>query len=283
VKLSSAREKFRVGATEAASFVLSSIDPGATPGMSKAKASKEIEKDRKLVADLQERLYAENERSLLLVLQGMDTSGKDGTITHVIGSMNPQGSRITAFKAPTRTEAAHDFLWRIRKALPPPRYVGVFNRSHYEDVGVVRVHGLVPEKVWRARYGKINTFEKEVAASGTTIVKVFLHISFEEQRRRLSRRLDDGTKRWKFDQADLSEREYWDDYMAAYAEAIERCSTGVAPWFVVPADAKWYRNWAVNRLLIETLEAMDPRYPQPALDIPALKARLERSRRRTSG
>jgi PPK2 family polyphosphate:nucleotide phosphotransferase len=219
-------------------------------------------------------LYSEGRRSLLLVLQGMDTSGKDGTISHVIGSMNPQGCRITAFKIPTAAERAHGFLWRIRKALPAAGQVGVFNRSHYEDVVVVRVHTLVPERTWRARYEVINAFEKKLSDAGTTIVKVFLHISFEEQRRRLLARLDDPTKRWKFDPADLTEREFWDDYQAAYEEAIERCATDVSPWYVIAGDHKWYRNWAIGRLLVETLQEIDPRYPEPELDIAALKARL---------
>jgi polyphosphate kinase 2 (PPK2 family) len=166
-------------------------------------------------------------------------------------------------------------LWRIRRALPPPRYIGVFNRSHYEEVGIVRVHNLAPERVWRGRYAQINNFEKEVSRRGTKIVKVFLHISFEEQARRLLARLDDPKKHWKFDPTDVAERDHWVEYMAAYDEAIARCSTDTAPWFVVPADHKWYRNWSVSRLLIETLNEMDPQYPQQKLDIKALKARIK--------
>ena len=259
-------------------FSLDAIDPGETHGMTKAKAARDLEKEAARLSELQERLYAEGRRSLLLVLQGTDTSGKDGTVSHVIRAMNPQGCRITSFKQPTAEERRHDFLWRIRRALPPPRYLGVFNRSHYEDVGVVRVHNLVPPRVWRARYEKINNFERQATRRGITIVKVFLHISFEEQSRRLLARLDDPTKRWKFERKDVDEREYWSDYIAAYNDAIARCSTKAVPWYVVPADHKWYRNWAVGRLLIETLEDMDPQYPQPKLPIKELKGRI-RSRR----
>jgi PPK2 family polyphosphate:nucleotide phosphotransferase len=259
-------------------FSLDAIDPADTGGMTKVKAARDMEKEAARLGELQERLYAEGKRSLLLVLQGTDTSGKDGTVSHVIRAMNPQGCTITSFKEPTAEEKRHNFLWRIRRALPPPRYVGVFNRSHYEEVGIVRVHNLVPPSVWRTRYETINNFEREVARRGTTIVKVFLHISFEEQSRRLLARLDDPTRHWKFDPKDVAERDYWSEYFAAYNDAIGRCSTNVAPWFVVPADNKWYRNWAVARLLIETLKEMDPQYPQPKLPIKKLKARIRSQR-----
>jgi PPK2 family polyphosphate:nucleotide phosphotransferase len=268
-------ERLRARTLPSGKFVLSAIDPSATPGATKAKAARDLEKDGAKLAELQERLYAEGRRSLLLVLQGTDTSGKDGTISHVIRSMNPQGCAITAFKKPTPEERKHGYLWRIRRALPPPAYVGVFNRSHYEEVGIVRVHNLVPERVWRARYTQINAFEREVARRGTKIVKVFLHISFEEQTRRLLARLDDPKKQWKFQPGDVDERALWDAYMAAYDDAIGRCSTAVAPWHVVPADNKWYRNWAVARLLIESFREMDPQYPQPRFDIKAMKARIK--------
>lgn len=254
---------------------MSAVDPDATPGITKAKATRALPKEAEILGELQERLYAERKRSLLLVLQGTDTSGKDGTVSHVIRAMNPQGCKITSFKQPTPEERKHDFLWRIRKALPPQGYVGVFNRSHYEEVGIVRVHNLVPERVWRARYAQINAFEREIARRGTTILKVLLHISFEEQTRRLLARLDDPKKRWKFQPGDVEERALWDAYMTAYDDAIARCSTSVAPWHVVPADHKWYRNWAVARLLIETLREMDPQYPQPKFDIKRLKARIK--------
>ena len=273
--MKSIRERLVARPAPSGKFTLSTIDPAATPGITKAKAAHAMAKEAEILGELQGRLYAEGKRSVLLVLQGTDTSGKDGTISHVIKAMNPQGCKITAFKQPTPEERKHGFLWRIRKALPPPRYVGVFNRSHYEDVGIVRVHNLVPEHVWRARYAQINAFEREVARRGTTIVKVFLYISFEEQTRRLLARLDNPKKQWKFESADVAERERWDDYVAAYDDAIARCSTNVAPWFVVPADNKWYRNWAVARLLIETLRNMDPQYPEPKLDIKGLKARIK--------
>jgi len=269
------RERLGARPLPSGKFILSAIDPAKTPGTTKAKAARELAKDAAILGELQERLYAEGRRSLLLVLQGTDTSGKDGTISHVIKAMNPQGCKITAFKQPTSEERKHGFLWRVRKALPPPRYIGVFNRSHYEDVGIVRVHNLVPERVWHARYAQINDFEREVTRRGTTIVKVFLHVSFEEQTRRLLARLDDPKKRWKFQPGDVEERALWDAYIAAYDDAIARCSTSVAPWHVVPADHKWYRNWAVARLLIETLGEMDPQYPKPKLDIRTLKARIK--------
>ena len=234
--------------------------------------------DQEKLRQLQERLYAEGKRSLLLVLQGMDTSGKDGTIIHVIGAVDPQGVKITGFKAPTAEERRHDYLWRIRNALPAVREIGIFNRSHYEDVLIVRVKNLVPESVWSKRYNEINRFEREVITSGTTIVKVCLHISFDEQRERLLARLLDPTKRWKFKPSDLEERGRWSDYQVAYDAALFRCSTPNAPWYVVPANKKWYRNWAITRILIETLEEMDPRYPEPDLDIPALTERLTSSK-----
>jgi len=235
--------------------------------------------DQEKLMQLQERLYAEGTRSVLLVLQGMDTSGKDGTISHVIGAVNPQGVRITGFKAPTAEELSHDFLWRIRKALPLPREIGIFNRSHYEDVLIVRVKDLVPEAVWSKRYNEINRFEREVTRSGTTIVKICLYISFDEQRKRLITRLMDPTKRWKFNPRDLEERARWADYQVAYDAALFRCSTATAPWYVVPANKKWYRNWAITRILIETLTELDPQYPESDLDVPALMERLASSTR----
>lgn len=256
------------------SFSLAGIDPRSTPGANRSAADRAAAGDAETLRGLQERLYAEGSRALLVVLQGTDTSGKDGTITHVIGAVNPQGVRITGFKVPTAVERRHDFLWRIRAALPPPRMIGIFNRSHYEDVLIVRVRNLVPRTVWSKRYAAIDRFEREVTASGTTIVKICLHISFEEQRARLLARLADPTKRWKFDPADLDERDRWSAYQAAYDAALRRCNTAASPWYVVPADRKWYRNWAVGRILRETLEEMDPRYPAPDLDLRALRARL---------
>jgi PPK2 family polyphosphate:nucleotide phosphotransferase len=225
-----------------------------------------------------ERLFAEGRtggtRSVLLVLQGMDTSGKGGTIRHVVGAVDPQGVHITAFKAPTPEERAHDFLWRIRRRLPGPGMLGAFDRSHYEDVVVVRVHELVPRRIWSRRYATINRFEEQVLAGGTRIVKCFLHISPEESRRRLLARLQDPTKRWKFNPADIDERRLWNDYMVAYGDALERCNTEAAPWHVVPADRKWYRNWAITNLLIEELEAMRVEWPEPPFDVEQQLRRL---------
>jgi PPK2 family polyphosphate:nucleotide phosphotransferase len=249
-------------------------DPDGTPGMNEAKGRRQLAADQPTLFELQDRLFAEGTRSLLLVLQGMDTSGKGGTLEHVVGAMGPQGCRIVSFKAPTPEELRHHYLWRIRRAVPPAGLVGVFDRSHYEDVLVVRVHDLVPEAVWSKRYDELNRFEARVAASGTTIVKAMLHISFDEQRERLLARLDDPDKHWKFRERDIDERGRWADYQAAYEDALTRCSTAVAPWYVIPADHKWYRNWAISRILVETLEEMDPRYPRPKLDVPRLRARL---------
>ena len=257
-------------------FRLAEVDPDSTPGLKKPKrAVKDLKKHKAQLFELQERLYAEHKRSLLLVLQGMDTSGKDGTITHVIGNMNPQSVQITPFKQPTPEEKRHGFLWRIRRRLPEAGDVGIFNRSHYEDVLIVRVHDLAPLNVIERRYDLINRFEKQVTNSRTRIVKICLHISYDEQRKRMIERLKDPDKQWKFSEHDIDERAYWDDYQSAYSIAITRCSTNYAPWYVVPANDKDYRNWAVARILIETLEEMNPQYPHPKLDIPRLLKRLQ--------
>ncbi len=230
--------------------------------------------DGEQLAALQERLFAEDKRTVLLVLQGIDTSGKDGTIKHVIGDVNPLGCKITSFKKPTAEEAKHHFLWRIRRALPEPGQLGVFGRSHYEDVIVPRIHGGLTDREIDKRYADIAKFEADLAGGSTTIVKCFLHISFDEQRERLLARLDDPTKRWKFNPADIDERELWKQYQETFREVLRRSNYDVAPWYVIPADRKWYRNWAVGRILLETLTELDPQYPQPDLDIPALKSRL---------
>ena len=257
-------------------FRLAEVDPDSTPGLKKPKrAVKDLKKHKAQLFGLQERLYAEHKRSLLLVLQGMDTSGKDGTITHVIGNMNPQSVQITPFKQPTPEEKRHGFLWRIRRRLPEAGDVGIFNRSHYEDVLIVRVHDLAPLNVIERRYDLINRFEKQVTNSRTKIVKICLHISYDEQRKRMIERLKDPDKQWKFSEHDIDERAYWDDYQSAYSIAITRCSTNYAPWYVVPANDKDYRNWAVARILIETLEEMNPKYPHPTLDVPRLLKRLQ--------
>ena len=257
-------------------FRLAEIDPASTPGLRgkhKKKALK-LGKNAERLFELQERLYAEHKRSLLVVLQAMDTGGKDGTVTHVIGHMNPEAVNVTPFKAPTPEEKRHGFLWRIRKKLPEPGFIEIFNRSHYEDVLVARVHGLAKPDVIERRYGQINDFEKKLVRSGTKIVKLMLHISYEEQRRRLLDRLHDPDKHWKFSEHDIDERAYWDDYQSAYGIAISRCSTAWAPWYVIPADDKDYRNWAVAEILVETFEEMDPRYPRPKLDLKRLERRL---------
>ncbi|MDQ7013347.1 MAG: polyphosphate kinase 2 family protein [Planctomycetota bacterium] len=251
---------------------LGAIDPGRTPGLSgskeKERASAEAMHAENVVAmrDLQYRLWAEGGRSVLVVLQGMDTAGKDGTIRHVFGALNPQGVRVEGFKQPTSEELAHDYLWRIHRKTPGAGRIVVFNRSHYEDVLVVRVHGLVPEAVWQRRYEEINAFERLLAGSGTTILKVFLHISKDEQKERLQARLDDPAKRWKFSAGDLAERKRWGEYQQAYTEALSRCSTEHAPWFVVPADRKWYRNWAVSSIVRRALEQLDPQPPEAEFD-----------------
>jgi PPK2 family polyphosphate:nucleotide phosphotransferase len=255
-------------------------DTRATPGMDggKAAARTQLAALGSRLSDLQERLYAEGTtggtRSLLLVLQGMDTSGKGGTVRHVIGQVDPQGCSIAAFKAPTREELAHDFLWRIRRRLPPPGKLGVFDRSHYEDVLVVRVHNLVPKATWSRRYGTINRFEARLVERDMRVVKVFLHISKEEQRRRLLARLDDPTKHWKFNPGDIDERAWWEDYRDAYQAALQECNTDVAPWYIVPADRKWYRNWAVAKLLVEQLEDMKLDWPKADFDVEEQRARL---------
>ncbi len=257
-------------------FRMADVNPESTPGLKSRKhLARDRDKDRLTLFNLQERMFAEHKRSLLLVLQGMDTSGKDGTITHVIGGLNPQGVWITPFKAPTPEERRHSFLWRIRKRLPDQGQVGIFNRSHYEDVLIARVHDLAKPAVIERRYALINRFERDLVRRGTTVVKVCLHISYDEQRRRLMDRLRDPDKNWKFNVNDVDERAYWDDYMSAYSLAITNCSMPLAPWYVIPANDKDYRNWAVTKILIETLEEMDPQYPHPKLDIPRLMKRLK--------
>ncbi len=244
------------------------LDPAATPGAkSKAQAFKDIAALAPELAELQEKLFANgklgSKRRVLLVLQGMDASGKDGTLKHVVGLMNPAGCRIRSFTKPTKEELAHDFLWRIDNALPHSGEIGVFNRSHYEDVLIVRVHDLVPRATWSRRYARINAWEKRLVAAETTVVKVFLHISKDEQKVRLLERLDDPAKHWKLGAADIPERHRWDDYREAYDAVLAKTSTNVAPWYVVPADRKWYRNWAISHLLLETLRSLELGWPTP--------------------
>jgi PPK2 family polyphosphate:nucleotide phosphotransferase len=259
---------------------LSTVDARATPQApgGKAATKKDQAELAPTLAELQERLYAHGraggERSLLLVLQGLDTSGKGGTIEHVVGQMDPQGVRITAFKAPTPEELRHPFLWRIRRRLPEPGYIGVFDRSHYEDVVTVRVRELAPRSTWARRYGAINRFEEGLARAGMRIVKCYLHISTDEWRERQLARLDDPTKHWKFNPGDLEVRPLWDDYVEAYGDALRRCNSEAAPWYVIPADRKWYRNWAVTKLLIAELEGMELDWPSATFDVEEQRARL---------
>ena len=237
----------------------------------KHKGLDKVEKLSDNMGDLQQRLFAERKRSLLIILQALDAGGKDGVIKHVIGSMNPDGCHVANFKEPTQQELAHDFLWRIEAQTPAKGEIAIFNRSHYEDVLVVRVHDLVPESVWSRRYEQINDFERRLVANGTHILKFFLHISREEQLERFDQRLDDPAKRWKISDADYSEREYWDDYLRAYEDAIARCNTVDAPWFVIPADHKWFRDLAISKIIVSTMESMDFQVPQPTVDIEAIR------------
>lgn len=216
---------------------------------------------------LQEMLYAEGKHKVLVVLQGMDTSGKDGVIRHVFEGVNPQGVRVASFKVPTPEELSHDYLWRVHKVVPGKGEIVIFNRSHYEDVLVVRVHNLVPPKVWNKRYAQINAFEHMLADEGTTILKFFLHIDLDEQKQRLTERLEDPSKQWKFSVGDLGERKLWSDYMKAYEEALNRTSTPWAPWYIVPANRKWYRNLVIGEVLVNTLKELKMSYPAPKDDL----------------
>lgn len=244
---------------------LSSMDPDDTGTWNKNKAQVALESEIKRIRKWQERLYAESKQSLLIVLQATDTGGKDGTIEHVFQGVNPQGCVVASFKAPTPEELSHDFLWRIHKHAPARGMMAIFNRSHYEDVLVVRVKELVPEMVWRERYQLINDFERLLTLSNTKILKFFLHISKDEQKQRLQSRLDDPEKHWKFNTADLVERQLWNHYQTAFADALSFCSTPYAPWYVVPANKKWYRNLVVARVIADALESMNPQFP-PAPD-----------------
>ena len=253
---------------------LNDFDPDDTAGFEKDdKAHTRLEKNVSRMEDLQYRLYAEGRRALLIVLQGMDAGGKDGTVRHVMSGLNPQGCRVTSFKEPSAEEAGHDFLWRIHKAMPARGEIGIFNRSHYEDVLIVRVHQLVPKSVWSARYDQINAFEKLMGENGVTILKFFLHISKHEQKQRLEERLKDPNRNWKVNPEDFKERRRWDDYMKAYQTALSRCSTSASPWFVIPSNKKWFRNLAVSQIIVETLERMNPKFPKPSFDLSRIKVK----------
>jgi PPK2 family polyphosphate:nucleotide phosphotransferase len=262
---------------------LSEIDPTSTPGFkgSKSDAAKVLEKGKLEIGDLQERLFAESlsggKRSVLLVLQGMDTSGKGGTVAHVIAGVDPHGVKIHSFKAPTEEEQAHDFLWRVISQLPPAGVLGVFDRSHYEDVLIEKVHAMSPAAEIERRYGAITDFEAGLAEAGTTIIKILLHISPEEQKSRLLARLDDPTKRWKFNPGDVDERGYRNQYQDAYQIAIDRTTTDAAPWYVVPGDHKWFSRLAVQDILLTHLRRLDPQWPAPTYDVSAQRARVSAS------
>ena len=247
---------------------LARLDPGSTFGHDKAPAVAATGKQLERLAGLQDRFWAEAKRSALVVLQGIDAAGKDGTINKVMEAFNPQGCPVTSFKVPSAEELGHDYLWRVHQHVPRKGEIGIFNRSHYEDVLVVRVHGLVPKKVWSGRYAQINEFERMLTETGTTIVKFFLSIDRDEQRKRFQARYDDPTKRWKFSMGDLEERKRWDDYQAAFNEALTRTSTSWAPWYVIPANRKWFRDLAVASILADTIAGLKPAYPAPE-DLPA--------------
>jgi len=265
---------------------IADLDPAASPGFpgaGKADAARLTADLGVRLSDLQERLFAEGKdpqgpgRSVLVVLQGMDTSGKGGTIRHVFGLVDPQGLMLHAFKQPTAEELAHSFLWRIRQHLPTPGMIGIFDRSQYEDVLIARVDGLVPATTWRQRYTLINNFEAKAAAAGTTIVKCFLNVSPDVQKARLLERLDNPAKHWKYSANDVQVRRKWPQYMAAYQDVLNRCNTTVAPWYVIPSDKKWYRNWAVATILAQTLAELDPQWPRGDFDVATERAAVEAS------
>jgi PPK2 family polyphosphate:nucleotide phosphotransferase len=250
---------------------LGDISPSRKGKYQKHEALKKTEQLRLKMNDLQQRLFAERKRSLLIVLQALDAGGKDGVIKHVIGSMNPDGCHVANFKEPTQQELAHDFLWRIEAQTPAKGEIAIFNRSQYEDVLIVRVHNLVAKSVWSQRYDQINDFERRLNLNGTHILKFFLHISKEEQLERFDQRLDDPAKRWKISESDYTEREYWDDYLRAYEDAFARCNTDGAPWFVIPADHKWFRDLAISEIIVSTMEAMNFQLPQPTVNIEEIR------------
>jgi PPK2 family polyphosphate:nucleotide phosphotransferase len=242
-------------------------------------AEDESEQDRDKLRSLQERFYADGRRSLLICLQGLDAAGKDGTIDHILGAMNPQGCRVVGFKQPSLEELAHDFLWRVHRVTPPKGGVAIFNRSHYEDVLVVRVHNLVPKDVWSRRYDQINAFEQELVTDHTDVLKFYLHISKKEQLRRFEKRLDDPAKRWKISESDYKERKSWDDYTQAYEDVLSRCSTRHAPWFVIPSDHKWFRNLAIGRIVVEHLEGLGLKFPEPSVNLERIRREYHAAKR----
>ncbi len=250
---------------------MADVDPSDTHGIDKASAAAHLSKNLDRLSVLQYLLYAEARRGLVVVLQGIDAGGKDGTIQHVMSGLNPQGVRVTSFKVPEGAEKRHDYLWRVHCAVPEFGQIGIFNRSHYEDVLVVRVHGIVPKSVWSKRYAQINDFERMLSDSGTRVIKFLLYIDKEEQARRFHERIEDKTKNWKFSAADLKEREYWDQYIEAYQDMLRQCSTKCAPWYVIPANRKWFRNLAVSQILRDELEAMSLKFPKPIAELSEIK------------
>jgi PPK2 family polyphosphate:nucleotide phosphotransferase len=255
---------------------LKDIDPEEHNSYSKEapEVTRKLQEDLDSMYALQERLYAEGQQALLIVLQGMDTGGKDGTIKHVMTGLNPQACNVVSFKAPTPEELAHDFLWRIHQHVPPKGHITVFNRSHYEDVLISRVHQLVPEKISKYRYNQINEFEELLVESGTRILKFFLYISKDEQKRRLQERIDKPEKHWKLAPSDFAERQLWDKYIEAYEAMLSECSTQMAPWYIIPANHKWYRNMLVADVIEKTLRDMDPQWPKPTIDVAKLHTEL---------
>ena len=264
------RKKFQV--VPGKKLKLSHIDPDDTANFADKKAAeKHLKNNKKLLTELQYELYAENKQSLLVVLQALDGGGKDGTINHVLAPMNPQGCRVQGFKKPNDVEAAHDFLWRIHRVAPKRGEVVIFNRSHYEDVLVTRVHGMVTKEMCRQRYEFINGFEKLLVSNSTRVIKFYLHISREEQLKRFAKRLDMREKHWKISPTDYKERQYWDSYIEAFEDALSKCSTSYAPWYVIPANNKWFRNLAVSQIVVETLQEMDMKLPEPVVDIDEIR------------
>jgi PPK2 family polyphosphate:nucleotide phosphotransferase len=270
----SVRELLRATSGKEPRVNLIDISADQTSWVKEKKALKKLVRQQAQLFDLQSRLWAEQKRAVLIALQGMDTSGKDGTVKHVMTGLNPAGVDVHSFKAPTPVEKRHNFLWRFKQVLPPPGTIGIFNRTHYEDVLIARVKKLASEDTIENRYGEINRFEEQLVRSDIVVIKFFLHISYDEQRRRLLARLENPDKHWKFSENDLNERAFWDDYTSAYDAALTRCDTPAAPWYIIPANNKWYRDWAVAQVLIETLEEMNPQYPRPKLKVKALEKRL---------
>lgn len=263
-------ERFRV--TPGSKVDLNKFDPSHKKlHNERQEAEQETIHLRERIRDLQYEMYAERKRSLLVVLQGRDAAGKDGTVRHVFRAMNPQGCRVVSFKVPSKDEAEHDFLWRCHKVTPGLGHITVFNRSHYEDVLVQRVHNIVPKEVWSKRYQQINDFEKMLYENGTHILKFYLHIDQEEQLERFKKRLDKPAKNWKISESDYSERPYWDDYTKAFEEALRRCSTEHAPWFIIPSNRKWFRNLVVARILVAAFESFDMKFPEPSVDLDEIR------------